>query len=239
MIKNLSFTISRDSNGIIAYSYLSLSPNSTYLFSFNFNTTGTLDTYYSKGQNGGMVFYNVTPTFEHIIGGPVITINPEKFANRTYRSLFRTPNFNVSLSAILLFQMQPPLHHDTINVSISNVSIVKVNGSNMFLDLFKPVKTKGIGPTSFFLSDITMGNHISIDQTFGQGWVLAYSNGMKTGDVQGTFGQVSFNANVGGNATLMYEPQSHYTILLYISFGSISIFLVFFSVLVVARKLKV
>lgn len=238
VIKNLSFSISKDSNVIFANSYVSLSPNSTYLFSFNFNTTGTLNTCYGNGLNGGMVFYNVKPTYKHVTGGTVITINPERYSNGTYRYIFSTQNFKADIPAKVVLQLQPPLLHDTINVSISNVSIEKINGSNMFFDIFKPVKTEDIGPTSFFLRNVTTGNQISIDQAFGTGWVLEYSNGVKAVGVQGTLGQISFNATLSGNVALSYAAQAQYTILSYISFGSIAIFLVFIAVLVVERRLK-
>ncbi len=239
VMSNLSFSICRNSSRVYAYSYLSLFPNSSYLFSFNFNTTGTLKTYYGNGQNAGMALFNVSSSYEDIIGGTVITINPEAFANGTYKSMFRTPDFKKPLSAEVIFQLQPPVQHNSIKVSVSNISIVKVNGSNMFFDLFKPIPIKETGPTSFTLGNIERGRQISIDQTFGSGWVLSGGNSTIKEGVPGAFYQISFDPSFSGNATLTYDAQSHYTTLLYISFGSIVVFMVSVAVLTASRRLRV
>ena len=238
-MSNLSFSICRNSSEVYAYSYLSLFPNSSYLFSFNFNTTGTLKTYSGNGRNAGMVLFNVSSSYEDIIGGTVITINPEAFANGTYKSMFRTPDFKKPLSAEVIFQLQPPVQHNSIKVSVSNISIVKVNGSNMFFDLFKPISIKETGPTSFTLGNIERGRQISIDQTFGSGWVLSGGNSTIKEGVPGAFYQISFDPSFSGNATLTYDAQSHYTTLLYISFGSIVVFMVSVAVLTASRRLRV
>lgn len=236
---NLSFSIYRNSSGVFAYSYISLFPNSTYLFSFNFNTTGTLKTYYGNGQNAGMVFFNVSSISSDIIGGSVITINPEGFANGTYKSMFRTPDFKRPLPTEVIFQLQPPVQHNSIKASVSNVSIVRVNGSNMFYYLFKPISIIETGPTSFILGNIERGNQISIDQTFGSGWVLSSGNSTIKEGFPGAFDQISFDPSLSGNATLTYDAQSHYTTLLYISFGSIAVFMVSVAVLTGSRRLRV
>ena len=235
---NLSFSITRNSSGVFAYSYLYLLPSSTYVFSFNFNTTGTLDTYYGSGQNAGMVFYNVTPSSTNIIGGTVITVNPEISAKGFYRSMFRTPDFNSPLPAKVVFQLQPPLHHDIINVSIGNASILRLNGSNMFFNLFNPVQVTETGSTSFLFSNVTSGDEMSIDQMFGGGWSLEYGNGTKVSAVPNAFGMLSFALNVSGNATVSFVAQSHYTALLYISFVSILVFLVPVAVSALSQKLR-
>ena len=235
---NLSFSIARNSSEVFAYSYLYLLPNSTYMFSFSFNTTGTSDTYYGNGQNAGMVFYNVTASSSNIIGGTVVSVNPEISANGSYRSMFRTPDFNSPLPAEVLFQLQPPLHHEIINVSVGNTSIEMINGSNMFFNLFKPVQVTETGPTSFAFSNVTSGDQISIDQMFGGGWFLRYGNGVRTNAIPGTLGQLSFTLNASGNATVSFAFQSHYTALVYISFISISAFLVSVAVYSLPRKLR-
>ena len=235
---NLSFSIARNSSGVFAYSYLYLLPNSTYVFSFDFNTTGTMDTYYGSGQNAGMVFYNVTPSSTNIIGGTVISVNPEITANGSYRAIFRTPDFKTSLPAEVLFQLQPPLHHEIINVSVGNTSIVRINGSNMFFNLFKPVQVTETGLTSFVLRNVTSINQISIDQMFGGGWFLWCRNGVQIGALPGSLGQLSFTPNVSGNATVTYDLQPQYTIFLYISLVSILVFLIVAAVSALSQKLR-
>ena len=235
---NLSFSIARNSSGVFAYSYLYLLPNSTYMFSFSFNTTGTSDTYYGSGQNVGMIFYNVTPSSSNIIGGAVISVNPEISANGFYRNMFRTPDFNSPLPAKVLFQLQPPLHHEIINVSVGNTSIVRINGSNMFFNIFEPVQVTEAGPTSFVFSNLTSGDQISIDQIFGGGWSLEHGNGTKISAVPNALGMLSFSLNVSGNATVGFIPQFGYTVLIYISFVSISVFLVALAVYSLSRKLR-
>ena len=235
---NLSFSIARNSSGVFVYSFLYLMPNSTYVFSFDFNTTGTMNTYYGGGQNGGEVFYNVTPSSTNIIGDTVITLNPEITANGSYRAIFRTPDFKTSLPAKVIFQLHPPLHHEIINVSVYNTSIVRINGSNMFFNLFKPVQVTETGPTSFVLRNVTSINQISIDQMFGVGWFLWCSNGVQIDAFPGSLGQLSFAPNVSGNATVTYDLQPQYTIFLYISFVSIPVFLIVAAVSALSQKLR-
>ncbi|MHB8560215.1 MAG: hypothetical protein ACYDAP_03500 [Thermoplasmataceae archaeon] len=238
----LSMTLERSSTGVVAYTYVDLEPNSTYRFSFRFNTTGQLRTYYGNGQNAGMVFFNVTPSSTDVIGGTAITINPEYIANGTYSSTFRTPGFSAPLPAKVIFQFQPPLHHYKIEVSMHNVSLERVNGSNLFSRDFRPANFSSGGLTTIMIHGIPAGSSVFIDQDFGTGWYFRSKNGTKTPLDDNSIGLLSLYAPEGRSFQICYGNQYIYDDLLYLSFGSILVFAssvtAFFTALWVRRRFK-
>ena len=239
---SLNITIGKSNSGVEAYTYTNLKPNSTYRFSFSFNTTGQSRTYYGNGQNQGMVFFNVSPSKTDIIGGTVITINPEYIANRTYSSTFRTYGSSSQLPAKVLFQLQPPLQHDRIEVRIYNVSLERVNGSNMFSSYFKPVHFSTEGQTTILLHNVPALSTVYIDQDFGSGWYLKVLNSTPISLKDNPLGILSANANGGGNIQIYFANQEVYNDLLYMSFGSILAFtfssVAFFTFLWSRRRFK-
>lgn len=234
----LNFTISRSKTSVYACTYSTLEPDTTYMFSFDFNTTGRLDTYYGNGQNAGMVFYNVTPTSSKIIGVTVITMKPESYANGSYSSIFVTPDFKSSLAAKITFQFQPPTKQEAINVSIHNITLNSIDGKNMFFTYFKPVNYKFTGPTSITLYNLSSNISISIDQSYAPGW---YHNNTNIGFipmVKNSLGLLSFINDKYRTVKINYEPQKTYTELVYLSFGSISLFFWGFALMLVIPKIR-
>lgn len=234
----LNFTIPRSKNIIYACTYAKLESDTTYIFSFRFNTTGRLATYYGNGQNGGMVFYNVTPTSSNIIGGTVISMKPESYANGTYSSMFVTPDFNGSLSAKIIFQLQPATKQEAINVSIHNVNLNSINGSNMFFAYFKPVNYKFTGPTSITLYNLSSNMSISIDQSYAPGWYYSATNILFFPISENSLGILSLINKSNGTVEINYEPQNTYTELVYISFASTSIFVGLFTLMLAIPKIR-
>jgi hypothetical protein len=239
----LNITIERSNTSVEAYTYVNLEPNSTYRFLFRFNTTGQLKTYYGNGQKAGMVFFNVTPHSTDIIGGTVITMKPEYNANGTYSSIFRTPSFSASLPAQVLFQLQPPKQHYKIEVRLYNVSLERINGSNLFHIDFKPANFSSDGQTTIMIHGIPAESNVIIDQDFALGWYSESKNGTKTQLEDNSIGLLSFFATGGGNFKIYYGNQYIYSDLLYLSFGSILMFAssttVFFAVLWVKKAQSV
>jgi hypothetical protein len=231
----LNFTISKSNSSVHAYTFVYLKPNSTYVFSFNFDTNGTLPTFYGNGQNAGCAFFNVTPSSQNIVGVSVISLNPENHANGTYSSVFKTPGERNPISTKLVFQLQPPKNHKKIHVNITGVSLYMVNGTNMFFKYILPIHYSSIGSTTILLKNIPNSYEVSIDQSYGKGW--HFEAGAVKGRVSmNSFGLLGFVGDGSSNIIVHYTNQNVYTNLLYISFGSIFLFSVLFSFWVTLPK---
>lgn len=234
----LNFTISKSKASVDAVTYLTLEPHTKYVFSFHFSTTGRLDTYYGSGQNAGMLFYNVTHTSTDILGGTMITISPESYANGTYSSTFSTPNFNKSLAAIVVFQLQPPTKQQAINVAIHNVTLNSIKQTNMFFTYFKQVNYSFNDSTSIILYNLPRNASISIDQSYAPGWYYYTPNISSLFLRENSLGLLSFNNEKNRMVEVSYEPQNRYTKLLNISFGSISLFFVLFALMLIIPNIR-
>ncbi|MEM3908023.1 MAG: hypothetical protein QXZ17_14395 [Nitrososphaerota archaeon] len=231
---DLNLTLYKNSSTVQLYNFTKLKPDSTYLFSFNFRTTDNLSTFYGNGQNGGMVFYNVTPDKFNITGGTVITMRPAYEANGTYSSVFTTPKNNGAIDAKVIFQLQPPRYKNEIYSSLSNVSLTQINGSNMFYSDFHPVYIRAEGYSQFSLfcnsskTNSSAESQIVIDQFYQSGW--KYNSKGNSGFVsKNDLGLLAFNLSNSSNYELQYVPQHTYNLELAISYGGLS-YLLFLAV---------
>lgn len=220
---DLNFTLHKSTSDLLVCTYLSLYTNATYELSFIFNTTGTDNLYYGNGQNAVMLFYNVTKSYTHVIGGTVITIAPQSIANNTYKSYFNTPYYNSSIPAKFVIQLEPPVRHNAINVRISNISLKKVKITNNFDRYFLPVSYKLTGPTTLRLFNIDKNKTITLDQCFGPGWYIKGTSNELTRNRES--GLMQLNASNSGTIIIYYKYQNTYNYLLISSFSSIIAFL--------------
>ena len=215
----LNVTIDKNSSGVDIYNYTYIKPNSMYEFSFSFNTTGTNNTYFGAGQNSGMIVYNVTQNYSHIIENQTITISPENSANGTYTGTFDTGNFSGELPAKVIFQLQPPRGHNSINVTLSSVNLKEVKVTNNFSKYFKPVKYKITDLTTITLYNTTKNQTVILDQEWGSGWFI--KNSPRKGIPDNNFQLLAFNNSLGGKFTLIYGFQKTYNYMIMTSIISI------------------
>lgn len=220
---DLNFTLHKSTSDLLICTYISLYSNATYELSFIFNTTGTDNLYYGNGQNAVMLFYNVTKSYSHVIGGTIITIAPESIANNTYRSYFNTPSYNSSIPAKFIIQLESPIRHNAINVSISNISLKKVKITNNFNRFFLPVSYKLTGLTTLRLFNIDKNQTIILDQCFGPGWYIKGTTNEVTRNSES--GLMQLNLSDSGTVVIYYKYQNTYNYLLLLSFSSIIAFL--------------
>lgn len=241
---DLNLTLYKNSSIAQVYNFTRLKPDSTYLFSFNFTTTENLSTFYGNGQNGGMVFYNVSPDKTNITGGTVITIRPAYEANGSYSAIFRTSKSDGHIDAKVNFQLQPPRYKNEINSSLSNVSLIQINGTNTFYNTFHPVHIRAEGYSQFSIvcncsnSKSSVGSQIIIDQFYQSGW--KYNSGGNSGIVsESNLGLLAFNLSNSSHYELQYVPQYSYNLKLLISYGGLS-YLLFLAIVyfVYVRRVK-
>ena len=222
---NLNFSLHKSSSSLIVYNYTYLPPNSTYELSFNFNTTGLSNLYYGNGQNGIMLFYNVTKSYSDVIGGTVITIAPEKVANGTYSAFFKVPDYNTPVPVQFLIQLQPPVTQNTIHVTISNLAVHQVRITNNFNKYFTSVSYKVEGLTTLELFNVSKNESVTVDQSYAPGWYIKNTDSEMYKNSKS--GIMELNISDPGNIAVYYTYQNIYNYLLIISFASMTLFTAF------------
>lgn len=222
ILPNGTFKLSFGSYGIGADQFITLSPNSTYIFSFHLKTNQNYSGYppinYSPTYSG--IYWN-SYTDSNISGGGAISATLGS-QNRTFINIFHTPRVDWNISAEVVLAAEPPLYKNaTFYTSYSSVRIIRVNGSDIFGNIVKGIQFSVSSITTYKMgheNSSIKGESVVMDTMFDNNWRAILSNGKFITATEGVLGLLSFNLTSRFFIVkIFYAGQANYNFRLYIA----------------------
>ena len=133
--------------------------------------------------------------------------------------IFQAPNSTDPVPAQFGLNYEPPIGNKPIFTTYSNVTLIPINGSNLFTEKVVPVSIKQSTPTSIKIINGSSypSGYIQLDTLYNRNWVAALSNGSVEEGESGLFGLETFYITGGEYITSIYYSSEnlHYYELLF------------------------
>ncbi|MGC8615253.1 MAG: hypothetical protein ACP5UU_05560 [Thermoprotei archaeon] len=143
--------------------------------------------------------------------------------------VFQAPNYTGPVPAVLGLSYEPPLGKEPIFTTYTNVTLIPINGSNIYTKVVVPVSVKQLDPTRIeVLNASNYGpGYVQLDTSYSRNWVAVLSNGTVEEGQSGLFGLETFQVSSGERITLIYyRGQSTYYYQLLIAWSLLALIFV-------------
>jgi hypothetical protein len=215
LLPNGTFDVSNNSQGAGAFQSIALPGGSTFSLSFELKLSSLLPGQPAPGNPPTYVtvLWN-QDTGSNLTGGTTYVIPPGE--DGMFDSLFETPSSQYPIRAEVSVNLQAPTAVPQLFGSYTNVTIMPVNGSDLFSKEVIPANSNESGSDRFTITSLISERHsgyLTINMLYATGWELELPNGSVLEGFSGPFGMLTFVLEAPEDAVLLvYVGQTAYYI---------------------------
>lgn len=203
LLRNGTVVLKPGSKGASLTQNVILMPNTTYELSLCIQTnpgySGFPPTGYERNFAG--IYWNNGTGFNGTAGASINGYFNGNFTGHRY-FVFSTPQYNGTINAEFVLSYEPPVGNQTIYTTYKQISLLPINGSNIFHSIVKPFPLSSVSSSRYNAVEnfTSKGGYVVLDTLYSPEWVASTNNGSLIQPTPGPFGLLEFH--IGNGTTL-------------------------------------